>query len=209
MYFIGLDLGKANDYSAVCIAQRHDFNDRKSVIEINNVDRFPLGTPYVKVAQHMSDLVKKLPDAMIEESYVPAGKEIPVKSVRSNYILVVDATGVGNAVVELLRAQKLRMAEIVITGGAGQPHGDGQTHLAKVHLVSALRVAFESGRLKVSDQMPHWAEIMKELMDFKETIGGTGVPTYGNESSGGHDDLVLAMALAVWKAGVARPFMFG
>ncbi len=210
MYFIGLDLGKSNDYSAVCIAQRTDFDNPKGAIEVNNVDRFPLGTPYTKVAQHVGDLIRRLPDAIVEREYWPMDKEIPRKEVIHDYMLIVDATGVGNAVVELLRAQRLRMDEVVITSGVGQDRSEGsRTYLPKVQLISPLRVAFESGRLKIATQIPHWRQIESELMDFDEEISGSGAPSYGNRSANGHDDMVLAMALAVWKADKMRKFHYG
>lgn len=205
MYFLGLDLGKSNDYTALCIAQRHDFNDRTSAIEVNNVVRYPLGTPYTKVAEHVGGLVKQLPDAMIEKEYWPDDAQVPRKTIDHNYRLIVDATGVGNAVVELLRAQRLKMVEVVITSGTGQVRDEGtRRYVPKVQLISPLRVAFESGRLKVSSQIPHWRDIERELMDFDEEINGTGSPTYGNRSASGHDDMVLAMALSVWFAGEVR-----
>ena len=39
---------------------------------------------------------------------------------------------------------------------------------------------------------------MKEMSDFKSSISETGHDSYGVWRTGGHDDLVLAVALALW-----------
>ena len=210
MYFFGLDLGKSNDYTALCIARRTDFESDAGVIEINNVVRWPLGTPYVKVAEQVAEVIKSIPGAIVTKEDWPMEAEVPRKWREHNYYLVVDATGVGNAVVELLRKQQLRLTEVVITGGNSQPSVvDGQTRVPKVQLISPLRVALENRRLRVAAQIPHWREIERELMDFEEEISGTGAPPYGNRSASGHDDMVLAMALAVWEASRRKKFVYG
>lgn len=205
MYFLGLDLGKSNDYTALCIAQRKDLDHKDSIIEVNNVVRFPLGTPYTRVASQIGEIIRALPDAIVSKEEWPMNAEMPRTYTDHNYRLIVDATGVGNAVVELLRAQQLKMVEVVITSGVGQVRDEGsRRYVPKVQLISPLRVAFESGRLKVASQIPNWRDVERELMDFDEEINGTGAPSYGNRSANGHDDMVLAMALAVWFAGQVR-----
>jgi hypothetical protein len=44
--------------------------------------------------------------------------------------------------------------------------------------------------------------LLRELTDFRVSITAKANETFGAGSHGGHDDLVLAVVLAVWGAGV-------
>jgi hypothetical protein len=48
--------------------------------------------------------------------------------------------------------------------------------------------------------MDHAQILMSELADFRVRISASGSDTYGAWRGGAHDDLVLALALAVWWA---------
>jgi hypothetical protein len=50
-----------------------------------------------------------------------------------------------------------------------------------------------------SAALPHAEVLVRELQAFKVEITEAGTETYGGK--GQHDDLVLAVALAVWRAG--------
>ncbi len=73
MIVIGADLGQAQDPTALAVAEVHT-----PEIHVRHLERLPLGTPYPKVVERIADLVDKLPGA----------------------VLVVDATGVGRAVLD-------------------------------------------------------------------------------------------------------------
>ncbi len=70
--------------------------------------------------------------------------------------LVVDASGCGNPVLEMIRDSMsvCPMVEtwgIVITGGLKwSPAGNKTLHVPKIELVGAVRETLESGRLKIS-----------------------------------------------------------
>ena len=75
-YFLGLDLGQAQDPAAIAVAEVP-----KSDIHIRHLERLPLGTPYPKVIERVTAIIEKLPSAD----------------------LVVDATGVGRPVIDQMR----------------------------------------------------------------------------------------------------------
>ncbi len=64
-----------------------------------------------------------------------------------------------------------------------------------------LVTAFENGRLKIAKGLPLAGALMGELRAFKVRFTAKGRDTYAARS-GAHDDLVMAVALAVWFAGV-------
>src|SRR5262245_30493139 len=96
-YFIGLDLGQAQDYSALCIVERTNRPDPQApegekprdvnCYGVRHLHRWKLGTPYSIIVEEVVTLCARPP--------------LPGAS------LVLDATGVGRPVVEMFRAAKL------------------------------------------------------------------------------------------------------
>jgi hypothetical protein len=61
-------------------------------------------------------------------------------------------------------------------------------------------VLLEQHRIRIAAGLPDTLVLAKELEDFRGTISDNGHPTYGPASSQGHDDLLLALSLALWIA---------
>ena len=112
--------------------------------------------------------------------------------------LVVDATGVGVPVVDQLRQAGLSPIPVTITSGRRVKCVAGNWRVPKRALVGALIAALESGRLKVARGLPCGDALMCELRDFRVRITSHRHAAFGGAAE--HDDLVLAVALAVWRA---------
>ena len=83
-YILGLDLGQTTDYSALAVLERPVESPSKEVIyALRHLQRFPLGTPYTTI--------------------VPGVARIAAKPPLRGSPLVVDQTGVGRPVVDMLR----------------------------------------------------------------------------------------------------------
>jgi hypothetical protein len=98
----------------------------------------------------------------------------------------VDASGVGQPVVECLRAANLNatLSPIVITAtGDPQPN-----QVSRRDLVANLKILLESGRLRIPPNMHSSSHLTEELL------------TLTHRSSSKRDDLALSLALAAWKA---------
>ncbi len=70
-------------------------------------------------------------------------------------------------------------------------------------LVANTAIALQSGKLKISKKLALSGTLIEELGNFKAKISNSGHDSYGagadwRENS--HDDLVLALALALWTA---------
>jgi hypothetical protein len=117
--------------------------------------------------------------------------------------LAVDATGVGAPVVEMLRAARLGCAltPVTITSGEREHQTGAMCHVPKRDLMAGVQVLLEGGRLRVARGMAETGALVKELMDVQITQRGIGGVRIGAEGAGKHDDLVIALALAVWLAG--------
>jgi hypothetical protein len=114
--------------------------------------------------------------------------------------LLVDATGVGLPVVEMMREERLDPIPIIITGGNAITESDGGYHLPKRQMISTLQGLFESGRLKISKGINHLEELLEEISNFRVKITKAGNDTYEAWRETDHDDMVISIAMAAWYA---------
>jgi hypothetical protein len=91
-----------------------------------------------------------------------------------------------------------RVQPVTITGGESVTEADGYLQVPKRELVGAVQVLLQTGRLKIARELPEAALLTSELLNFQVKITETGHDSYGAWREGQHDDLVLALALAVW-----------
>jgi hypothetical protein len=179
-FFIGLDLGQAQDHTAISVVEIIPVkNEEKSAIlfHVRHLQRFPLGTPYPDIVKSVAAMLRSLSDAK----------------------LVVDATGVGRAVVDLFKAENIYPMEILIHGGDSTGHDGLLWRVPKRDLVSMLTVAFQTGNLKIASALPDAKTLIDELLNFKVKINlKTAHDSYEAWRDGQHDDLVLSVALACW-----------
>lgn len=94
--------------------------------------------------------------------------------------------------------QALRVAQgVVITGGRETTGNRAGWSVPKGELVSKLQALLHSGDLKISAALPDAAVLARELQDFRVRYTDAGNATF-SAREGAHDDLVLALALAVF-----------
>lgn len=190
---IGLDLGKQSDPSALALLRwdaRQEAVPKPRVYQVPMLKRWPLGTPYLEIV------------AAVLKLYQTPGFLPP------NYpILVVDATGVGVPVCEMVKEQLTRanapggMVGVTITGGRATTHvGEGQWHVAKKTLVSVLQVLLGNRRLQVAQGLAEAATLVRELGTFQVKLTEVGNESFDAWRTKDTDDLVLAVALACWAA---------
>ena len=189
-FFVGLDLGKAQDHTAVAVIERAHLlwrNDRDPVTRaprretrhfLRHLRRVPLLTPYPDVVELVRELVS-----------APA--------LQGKSTLVVDATGVGAPVVDLLRQSCLKcsIVPVMITGGDAES-ADGEVwRTPKRDLIVGLQVAMQKRWLEVARRGRAVEAFVKELLALRMRVSVTGERFAGR----GHDDLVMAAALAWWR----------
>jgi hypothetical protein len=181
-FVVGADLGQAQDPSAIAVVERITAaGDGPPVLAVRHLERLPLGTPYPQVTARLVALFDRAP--------------------LSGGTLVVDETGVGRAVVDLLRTLPIKatVRPLTITSGSrARLEPNGRWRVPKKMLVANVRALLASGRLKVADGLPEAGVLLRELADFRVTVTARANETFGVGSHGGHDDLVVALALAVW-----------
>ena len=182
-YFVGLDLGQANDYTAIVVAEKVEPAGADDYeLHVRHLERFR-DVLYPEVVER----VKGLMDAS-----VLCGKSA----------LTVDSTGVGAAVTDMLRRAGLTFDAVTITGGDTETlSGYGSWRVPKRDLVGNLQVLLQGGRLKIARELTHAENLRAELLNFRVKVNiATGHDSYEAWREGDHDDLVLAAAMAAWKA---------
>ena len=186
--FVGLDLGQAADYSAIAILERQGIGEDVPLL-CRHLQRWELRTSYPAI---VADTARMMNSAEVQRI---AGRMRPV--------LAVDATGVGAPVIDLLKREpmKAQLEPIQITGGDSVTREYGLTRVPKRDLVSAAQVALQTERLKIAEELPEAQTLVRELENFQVKINlDTAHDSYGAWREGTHDDLVLAVSLALWIA---------
>jgi hypothetical protein len=177
-FFIGLDLGQANDYTALSILER--LPDKNGCIyHIRRLERVR-GASYPDITQKVTTMMRS-----------------PVLS--GGAALVVDQTGVGATVVDLLKNAGLKPIAILIHGGDKATREWSNWRVPKRDLVGVLQVLLQTERLKVSSKLGLGPVLQAEMLNFKVKIDPqTAHDSYSAWRESDHDDLVLSVALAAW-----------
>ncbi len=172
MIFVGLDLGQRHDHSAIAVVEA-----AKHAMIVRHVERVMLGTPWSGVVERVRQIVQN-------------------RLIAGCCQLIVDATGVGAPVVELLRNASLRcdITAVTITAADREAKTPNGVNVPKRDLITGLQLALESGELTIARSMREAGALVRELIDVK--MKGNRI---GADAAGQHDDLVIAVALAVWK----------
>ena len=134
---------------------------------------------------------------------------------KNNHILLMDGTGVGQAIADLCRSRKLEPIEIVFSGGIKeQPLYYGQADqrfgstmdiklqrgwsVPKVEMITSAHTLIQQGRVPCPDETPYAEEFKRELMHFEGRVNEKGHTVYGNDAEAKHDDFVAAFLMACW-----------
>ncbi len=187
-YTVGVDLGQSQDYTAICIVRRLDEAGAKPVFQVGHLSRLPLGTTYPAIVNHVIEVLSH-------------------PKFRGKAELVIDYTGVGRPVFDLFRVQGMAPTGLAITGGNAVTRDGLIWSVPKGHLISRVQALLHEKRLKIHSELPDAAALVAELQDFRVNFTDSGYAQF-NARSGKHDDLVLALAIALWHSHGERSASF-
>jgi hypothetical protein len=178
-FFAGLDLGQRLDPTALAVVER---GEADGAVRLRHLERMPLGLPYTEVVERLRERMR---------SRQLSGGQRHV---------VVDGTGVGSAVVDLLRREDLgsELWPVTITAGGRERYANGYYRVPKRELIVGLEVLLEQGGLLIAEGMREGAALVNEMAEMRVKRTGSARERYGVWRAGEHDDLVLAVALACW-----------
>jgi len=188
---LGVDIGRRLDHAAIAVVEERrvksgwDAAAWRDLFEIQtavrHVERLPLGTSFTSVVNRIKTVTEAL-------------REAPPMAV------VMDATGVGDAVVEMVARAEIgcRLVPVTITSGGEVTESDGWWNVPKRELVVNLQVMLEQRKLRVAGGMAEAATLVREMREMRVKITASGREQYAARGKGEHDDLVMAVALAAW-----------
>jgi hypothetical protein len=183
-FFVGLDLGQANDYTALAVLEKKN-DGRENIYHIRRLERTK-GAPYPDIVDKVAAMLRSSPLA-------------------GNAVLIVDQTGVGAPVVDLFKKAGLKPVGILIHGGDKATREGMTLRTPKRDLVGTLQVLLQNGRLKISWKLKLAQVLSGEMLNFKVKINqSTAHDSYSAWREEDHDDLLLAVAMAAWYGERAR-----
>ncbi len=191
---VGIDIGKKRDPTAIAVTEAESRPGPRGPEDhhlVRFLERLPLGTPYPRVAARLEEIVTGIRQRL-NRSWPGPPLPRPVLSLRT----YVDATGVGQPVVDALRAANVDVVAVYFTHGDRRTEEGNQVTLGKAYLVSQLKSLFQAERV----HLPATSEALamkRELMDYELRVSEDANDRYGAFKTGTHDDLVTALGLAV------------
>jgi hypothetical protein len=195
-FWLGLDLGQVNDYTALTVSERVQTTPNR--YQTRWLERW-YPRRYSDVISKVGGIVAKLrPLVHVWDGY-------QYSTERSDLTLVIDRTGVGRAVGDLFLDARLdcRVELVTITGGDTVSSDGSAWRVPKRDLAGVIAVLLQTNRLEIAEQLEHAETLRAELKNFRVRINAAGHDTYGagdDWRENNHDDLVLAQALALWSA---------
>lgn len=189
---VGVDLGQSVDPTAVAVVEQQRLvgpagpaqrKAREVPLEytLRTLERLPLQMPYPAQADYINAILRRLPVA-----------DVPV---------FMDYTGVGRPVFDIMRERRVPRLVPVTIGFGGDAKSKASGHyVPKVELVSRVQSCLHRGVLHLPAGLPLVQAMRRELLDFRVTFTAAGNATFGARS-GAHDDLILALSLALWGFG--------
>lgn len=201
-FIMGVDLGQAADYTAISIIE-----ERTVSRYVPNVMDVAAGSPgpmrverwYALRYLYRPDLHTSYPDIVETIKRLATSPEMS-----GNCELIVDATGVGRPVIDMIRLEGVHPIAVTITSG-NTVHAEGYEYsVPKIDIVGSLQAAFGSRKLKITSELDLAQDLLRELRQFSIKITKAGNASYEAFKESDHDDLVISLGLAVWWAQFSR-----
>jgi hypothetical protein len=219
-YSVGVDLGQANDPTAIAVLEKtvappetalfspvgtgpgDRLVEGETVYDLKYLHRPKLGTAYDVIARRVVDLLCELE---------PRGAFGELGQVT----LSVDGTGVGRGVVDLIRSELRRRGAtsaavprvdfraVSVTGSQTSlkkpERKDDYWSVPKKDLVFPLVAAFQQGKVRIAKGVRDRDALVNELRNYKRTTNiATGNVSFEPWRESDHDDLLFAACLALW-----------
>lgn len=137
-----------------------------AIYRITHLERLPLKTPYSAQVQRIRYIMNHLP---------------------RDTDLVVDFTGVGRGIFDMLVDASLNPIGVTLTGGFDTHWQGTVVTVPKSTIVSILVARLHAGELFVHKSLQDWPILRRELLNFRPEITRGGTETW-NARSGEHDD---------------------
>jgi hypothetical protein len=228
LYYLGLDLGQAQDYSALAIIEEQLYVGEGWAYDVLHQQDYDKGLSAGWISPSALSAYRAGQALRLSHEYGrPAEAPLAVRHLQrfelgTKYtdvvdrvaalirsaplrhmpaVLLVDKTGVGAAVLDSFTHAGVGTVAITLHGGSSvnrDPQRAGY-RVPKRDLVTVTQVLLQNGRLKVAAELPEAETLKKELLNFRVKIDPrTAHDSYEHWRESEHDDLVLAVSMAAW-----------
>ncbi|GAB5519709.1 MAG: hypothetical protein RhofKO_19600 [Rhodothermales bacterium] len=160
-YALGVDLGRERDYTALVLIEERGEAERpaggaardKKHLLVRHVERLPLGLSYPVLAGHVKDV------------HCAAEQKLA-----SPVACVVDRTGVGQAVSDMLLQMGVAHIPVTLTGGRSVRTASEGLSVPKAYIIRCLRRLVNAQRLRVAAATKDAGLLRHELNQFTTKI---------------------------------------
>lgn len=186
---VGVDVGQRQDFTAICVTEQESRLDLPHYLA-RSIERLSLGTTYPDVVDRVAEIMERL-----------KLKAQPRRGPRLFAVeLILDATGVGLPIGDMLRERGLDPRLVLFTGSdTVNQQPQGVVTVGKAWMVGRMQVLLQSHRL----HLPRTVEagiLAKELRDYRIEVNAHANASF-NAKSGAHDDLVIALGCPAGSSG--------
>jgi len=198
-YWLGVDLAQAQDNTALVVVHdeqlpvwagpnRQALGPRQRTIVF--ADKFR-GVSYPDIVNHVLRTMAREP-------------------LRGRTKLIIDGSGLGRVVSDLLWEQKVDHLAMQMVAGQNWQRKGRYVNVGKTFLLETLSTLFASGQLEFAEDLPLREDIVAELETFQleMTAAGNQVIVQGKSGSH-HGDLAIALAGAAFASEYLKPGVVG
>lgn len=219
-YSVGVDLGQANDFTAIAVLERvvvppqtalfapvgkepsNRLVEGDIVYDLVYLKRPKLGTAYDVISRRVADLICELEP---EGAFGELGQ----------VTLSCDATGVGRPIADMLDTEfkrrgassksvpRVDFRRVSVTGSNTSlkrpERTNGYWSVPKKDLVFPAVAAFQQGKIRIAKGIKDREALVHELKNYRRTTNiATGNMAFEPWRESDHDDLLFATCLALW-----------
>lgn len=198
-YWLGVDLAQAQDNTALVVIHDEQLpiwaGPNKQALGLRQrtivfADKFR-GVSYPDIVNHVLRTMAREP-------------------LRGRTKLIIDGSGLGRVVSDLLWEQKVDHLAMQMVAGQNWQRKGRYVNVGKTFLLETLSTLFASGQLEFAEDLPLREDIVAELETFQleMTAAGNQVIVQG-KSGAHHGDLAIALAGAAFASEYLRPGVVG
>ncbi len=179
------DVGSEQDHTVFTVLRRLDQRLPNPRADIDDyglphyglvyLEEMPLKTPYPAVCDRAREILAKVRDAHF----------------------LVDATGVGNPVVQMMM-DLAPIPIVIVTGHTVNARENGGYNVPKREIVTALQAVLHDRRLRIAPDLPRAERLREQILSFKMKPRQSGNMAFEAETERTHDDMVLSLAINAW-----------
>ncbi len=185
IYIISLDPAKLRDWSAISVLDMHMVKAKRrfeyDLVALNRKQKLPY--------DHPNDPSIATWAVSVYKNQKFWTKQPPT--------FISDATGVGAAVDDILKAKGIPVKEITITAGNSTTRQGNRIHVGKPRMIGKFLGAFDAGKVHINPGLPILPLLEKEMLGFRAELSAQGNTKFEAEE-GENDDMLMSLAQGVW-----------